>query len=143
MANPAYGPGAFMKDRMIPVEVEGQNRKARKEAELLAAYAEVDRLDQSVCWVTGTVTIPGAPDRKTRREHHHLKGRRVRPEWVTDVNRIITVTRLAHQLITKGWIVVEGDDRRKRIIFHWAEHVTPEMRPKGFRIRSKRRSQNR
>lgn len=141
MANAAYPFHAFAKDRMVPVEVQREQRRASKTDALLAAYAEVDKRDASVCWVTGTVTVPGAPSQKIRREHHHLAGRRVQPGWVNDPDHIITVSRLAHRLITKGWIVVEGDDARRRLVFTWADHVTVAMRPPGFRIRSKRRSQ--
>jgi hypothetical protein len=80
-------------------------------------------------------------DARVRREHHHLAGRNVAPEWVTDPHRIITVCSEAHQLITAGWIDVEGDDARGTIRFHWASHVQAKDKP--FQIRSRRLSQER
>lgn len=112
--------------------------KRRKEAAqaLQDAYAEVDLRDQGICWVTGRHTSSGAPDARVRREHHHLKGRNVMPEWVDKPERIVTVTKEAHDLITAGWIQVEGDDARKVIRFHWASHVKASQKP--FQIRSRR-----
>lgn len=131
--------GSFFKHDMVPLAVQRELRKKAETDALLAAYAEVDKRDGSICWVTGTKTEPGAPSAKVRREHHHLRGRNVKPEWVNDPHRIITVTRLAHRLITKGWIAVEGDDARKAIRFHWTELAPVAMRT--IRIKSRRRSQ--
>jgi hypothetical protein len=73
--------------------------------------------------VTGRKTHPsGGPE--TALDHHHLAGRNVRPEWKYDKDRIITVCREAHRLITDGIIEVEGDDARLPIFFHWAEWAT-------------------
>lgn len=103
----------------------------RKEANaaLVEAYAEVDVRDAGYSWITGRYTQPGAVDARVRREHHHLKGRNVKPEWITRPERIITVTAEEHALIHAGWIVVEGCDARKPVFFHWAEHVKPSQRP--------------
>lgn len=125
---------SFFKHDMVPSDVAKRQRRRDDAKALAEAYAEVDLRDGGRCWVTGAYT--GGVDPRTAREHHHLKGRNVRPEWVYKSERIITVTREAHRLITIGWIVVEGTDARKPIRFHWAEHVTPTMRP--FQIRSRR-----
>lgn len=115
-------------------------RKARLRKEesdaLAAAYADVDLRDGGICWVTGRWTKPGAVDARMRREHNHLKGRHVKPEWVTRPERIITVCAEAHQLIHAGWIVVEGCDARKPIFFHWAAWV--KSREKPFQIQALR-----
>ena len=113
-----------------------ERRKADTQA-LLDAYVEVDLRDQSICWVTGRFTKPGAPDARQRREHHHLKGRNVRPDWVTVPKRIITVCAEAHDLIEGGFITVEGNDTTKPIFFHWNEKLM-RNRKKPFAIVGKR-----
>ncbi len=120
-----------------PVRALTKGKKRREaNAALDEAYADADIRDAGYCWVTGRYTQSGAVDARARREHHHLKGRRIRPEWITDPNRIITVCAEAHQLITANAIVVEGTDARKAIRFHWAAHVKPSMRT--FQIKSRR-----
>ena len=111
-------------------------RKTDQEA-LLAAYEEVDLRDQSICWVTGRFTKPGDPDGRRRREHHHLKGRNVRPDWVTVPKRIITVCAEAHELIEGGFIQVEGTDATKPIFFFWDQQAM-KGRLKPFRIIGRR-----
>lgn len=128
MANPEYGYGAFSKERIVPGVVERKQRRKDRENELTDAYAAVDERDKGICWVTGRTTVAGAVMAEQRREHHHLKGRRVRPDWRHKPERIITVCAEAHDLITRGWIVLEGDDARKQLFFHWAEHVDPKQR---------------
>jgi hypothetical protein len=109
------------KSELTPVKVERHDRKQERKKELEDAYAIVNERDRNLCWVTGAHLDPAAVDPRNRREHHHLKGRRVRPEWVTRPERIILVSALAHDLITKGWIAVEGTDARKPIFFHYTE----------------------
>src|SRR5215207_9916600 len=99
--NSDYPAGHFFKHKMVPLAVERVNKKATKEDALQAAYDLVDKRDGGKCWVTGVATAKGAPDQALRREHHHLRGRRVMPEWREDADRIVTVSRLAHQLITQ------------------------------------------
>jgi hypothetical protein len=118
----------FFKHQMEPRAVTKAKKRKAAEKALEDAYAEVDRRDGSICWVTGRYAVAGAPDRRVRREHHHLAGRNCEPSWVTDPDRIITVVAEAHQLITDGFIAVEGDDARKPIRFHWASHVPASSR---------------
>lgn len=103
-------------------------RKSKRKQRLDDAYEVVDKRDRGVCWVTGRVTLTGDVGPETHRDHHHLAGRNVRPEWKYDPDRIITVCHQAHRLITTGKIVVEGDDARKPIFFHWHEDVTPRQK---------------
>ncbi len=111
-------------------------RKAASQA-LLDAYADVDARDAGYCWVTGRYTVPGAVDARQRREHHHLKGRNVKPEWIHRPERIITVAADVHSLITAEAITVEGADARKLIFFHWNDRIVkPDKRP--FRITGRR-----
>jgi hypothetical protein len=113
-----------------------ERRKSERDA-LADAYAEVDARDASICAVTGRFTKAGAVDARVRREHHHLKGRNVRPDWVTKPRRIITVCAEAHALIEGGFIQVEGDDATKPLFFHWnTEMMRGRLKP--FRIVSKR-----
>lgn len=119
-----------------PKPVPGQHvhrRRLDRKGKLDAAYEDVDARDAGICWVTGRFTR--GPDPRFARDHHHLKGRRVRPAWISKPERIITVTREAHRLITAGFIDVEGCDARKPIFFHWH----PSMpKPYPFVIVSKR-----
>lgn len=112
-----------------PQAVTKRKRRLEAEQALKDAYADVDLRDGGVCWITARFTKAGGVDARTRREHHHLKGRNVKPEWVTRPERIITVCAEAHQLITAGWIVVEGCDARKPLFFHWAAHVESKDKP--------------
>ena len=123
----------------LPQAVTKHRKRVEADAALAQAYADVDARDAGYCLVTGRYTVPGAVDPRQRREHHHLKGRNVKPEWVTRPERIITVCREAHDLITQGWIVIEGTDARKQLFAHWAEHVKPSMRP--FVIKARRRGE--
>ena len=120
-----------------PQVVTRYRKRVDADAALKEAYAEVDQRDGGICWVTGRYTIAGGVDARTRREHHHLKGRNVKPEWVHEPQRIITVTAEAHALITAGYIVVEGVDANTPIFMHWAAHVKPEQKP--FRLAAARR----
>lgn len=118
-----------------PTRAQSKHEKRTADAAALAeAYADVDLRDGGYCWVTGRYTQPKHVDPRARREHHHLKGRRVRPDWVTNPHRIITVTAEAHQLITAGVIQVEGCDARKPIFFHWREGT----KVKPFVIKARR-----
>ena len=123
-----------------PRVVERYSRRKAEANALKDAYADVDVRDGGYCWVTGRYTAPygtsRAMDPRVRREHHHLKGRNVRPEWVDKPERIITVCKEAHDLIGAGWVVVEGCDARKPVFFHYAAHVKPKDRP--FEIRGRR-----
>lgn len=116
------------KGAAVPGVVERHTRRKAKADALQAAYKAVDTRDGSICWVTGRYTVAGAPNASVRREHHHLKGRRVEPQWRADPHRILTVCKEAHDLITAGWIVVEGTDARRAIFFHWRADVKPHQK---------------
>jgi hypothetical protein len=106
---------------------ERRQRRLAREQRLDDAYAKVDTRDKGVSWVTGRATVKGSPDARNRRERHHLRGRRVMPEWKYDPDHIITVTAEEHALITNGKLDVEGDDATKPIFFHW--NCAPTYRP--------------
>lgn len=138
---PGRGSIAVPKIKDVPLEVSRSLRTRANDAKLMAAYAEVDRRDQGIDRVTGLLTQPNAFDPAVRRDHHHLAGRNVRPDWVYDAKRIITVSRRTHKLLQKHAIEVEGDDANGRLIFRWNRDLIP-VGSEPFRIRSKRRSQN-
>lgn len=126
----------FALSKGLPRVVARHQRRKQASEDLEAAYRDVDVRDAGICWVTGRFTQSGAADARVRREHHHLKGRNVMPEWVDKAERIITVTAEAHQLIEAGWIVVEGDDARRVLRFHWRDGVKASQKP--FQIKSRR-----
>lgn len=107
------------KSDLVPGSVQRHNRKKARQEALEKAYEAVNERDGNKCRVTGTPLSASAVDPAHRREHHHLRGRRVRPEWRERPERICLVSKLAHDLITAGWIEVEGDDARKVLCFHW------------------------
>jgi hypothetical protein len=127
------GESHFKRDEPALASQRHTRRKTRKQL-LDDAYKEVDSRDGGKCWVTGRMTLKSSPDARNLRERHHLRGRRVKPEWRHDPDRIITVTKEAHDLITLGKIDVEGDDARRPIFFHW--NCKPKERP--FEILPKR-----
>ena len=122
-----------------PRVVERHAKRRAAEAALRRAYAEVDERDKGICWATGRQTftlstIGGTYDvRDWYREHHHLRGRNVRPGWRARPERIVTLSRIAHQLVTCGWILVDGDDARRpdKITFRW----NPDVKVRPIRLR--------
>lgn len=119
--------------------LERRARRVERDQALADAYAECDARDGGFCQVTGRYTSPGAPDARVRREHHHLEPRSLSRERRSDIDNLITVCAEAHQLITGGFLIVEGTDASKVLRFHWSERA-PSARP--FSIKSKRWSQN-
>lgn len=112
-----------------PGVVQRSDRKREKEKQLAEAYAVVDKRDQNRCRATGATLAPAAVDPKQRREHHHLRGRRVRPDWIYRPERICLVSAFVHDLITRGWIEVEGTDARKPLFFSWNDDIAKGRRP--------------
>lgn len=117
-------------------------RRARRadDAKLLQdAYDEVDRRHGPFCAATGVRFRFDSPDPRFTRHHHHLKGRRVRPDWVFRPERIIPVTSEVHDLIEGGFIVVEGNDARRPMFFFWdEEQLRLYKKKKPFRLLGKR-----
>jgi hypothetical protein len=113
--------------------LEKHRKRVANAARLAEAYRDVDLRDGGFSVVSGVFTVPFSSDPKRRREHHHLKGRRVRPEWVFRSERIITVTAFEHDLITSGALHVEGDDARKPLFFHWNPAIVKGKAP--FRLK--------
>lgn len=137
MANSALPPGALAKPPKGSSRLARRQRRADDEKRLRDAYAEVDRRHGPFCAVTGTRFKFDSPDPRLIRHHHHLKGRRVRPEWKYDPKRIIPVTAEVHDLIEGGFIDVEGDDATKPMFFHWNEGMM-RGRKKPFALAARR-----
>jgi hypothetical protein len=112
-------------------------RKAAEEQELAEAYEVVNVRDGNQCRVTGRFVQAGAVDARLRREHHHLQPRSLARGLVAEPRNIILVCAEAHQLITGGFIEVEGRDATKPLFFHWREDMM-RGRVKPFRIVGKR-----
>jgi hypothetical protein len=117
--------------------LEKKARKASEEQALADAYEIVNVRDGNQCRVTGRFLQAGAVMAEVRREHHHLQPRSIAPELVTEPKNIILVCAEAHQLITGGFLEVEGKDATKRVCFHWREDMM-RGRVRPFRIVSRR-----
>jgi hypothetical protein len=130
-----YSQFAFPKG--VPRVVSRHQRKVAKQTALDQAYAVVNARDQNKCRCTGLPLDPRASDPKHRREHHHLLERNVAPERREDPANICLVSKVVHDLINNGYIVVEGTDATKRLVFTYAAHVPKDARI--VKIASKRR----
>lgn len=76
-----------------------------------------------------------------RLERHHLKTRGSHPELKYDPRNIVTLCAEVHQLVTAGWIDIEGTDADKRLIFGFIANAPEEL--KRSVVLTKRRSQRR
>jgi hypothetical protein len=112
-------------------------RKAEEDAALAAAYEIVNQRDANLCRVTGRFLSPSSVMAETRREHHHLQPRSIAPDRIADPSNIILVAAEVHQLITGGFIEIEGKDATKALFAHWNE-AAMKGRIKPFRIVGKR-----
>lgn len=134
------GPGSMAS----PKPIRGMHtftRRKTKAQRLLEAYEVVNRRDGNLSRVSGCYLLPTSADNRQRREHHHLKGRNVRPDWRCAPERIILCSAFEHGLLEHDAILYEGDDARERIVFFWnREKVKPGEEP--IRLLSKRWSQN-
>lgn len=117
--------------------LDRRERKAKEEAALAEAYEFVNVRDGNQCRVTGRFLQPGAVMASVRREHHHLEPRSTAPDRVCDPANIVLVAAEVHELITGGFIQVEGKNANKPVFFHWNEQAM-KGRVKPFRIVGKR-----
>lgn len=130
MANPDYPAGHFFKDRMQPAVLDKSSKKSDHEKQLAKAYATVNEREADTCQVSGVKLSPASRDEKRRREHHHLKGRNVKPEWVYDAKRIVLVSAHVHKLLQGKVILVDGTDATKPVVFSWNRRlVKPGKEP--------------
>ena len=119
-----------------PLALTKHRKRVATVARLLEAYSDVDLRDCGFSVISGVYTVPGATDPKRRREHHHLNGRRVRPEWVCCPERIITVTGWEHELLTSNALQIEGCDARERLMFYWNRKIVPPGK-EPFRLKKR------
>lgn len=117
--------------------LEKNERKAEDTKALADAYERVNARDGNLCRVTGRFLSPTSVMAETRREHHHLQPRSIAPDRVADDRNIVLVCAEAHQLITGGFLEVEGTDATKPLFFHWNE-IAMRGRVRPFAIKGKR-----
>lgn len=115
-ADGATGEGAAFVD---PGRARGSFWKAggpggtdRSDRALRNAYEEVDRRDSGVCQVTGQYVGRSG-------EHHHIQRRSTHPERWADPRNIVTVSRTAHECLTRHWLRQRGTDALS-VRFAWA-----------------------
>jgi hypothetical protein len=129
----ARATGSMFKSELTPGVVERHDRKKAREDALEKAYEAVNKRDQNRCRVTGVSLVAGAPDPRVRREHHHLVPRSRARLKRADKRNIVLVSAMAHDLITRGWIVNEGTNADQFIAWHWADLATSKpLRIKRF-----------
>jgi hypothetical protein len=131
VANPAFKPGAFFKENMVtPRVLEKSQKESEHDRKLAKAYAAVDEREKNMCQVSGVMLFPSSQNERTRREHHHLKGRNVKPEWVYEPKRILLVSAYIHKLLQSKVILVYGTDATKPLAYHWnRQMVKPGKEP--------------
>jgi hypothetical protein len=122
------------KSDLTPVKVERHDRRKARQEALDAAYRAVEIRDKGICWVTGRHLTAGAIDPANRREHHHLVKRSQSKALRERPMNIILVSALAHDLIERGWILIEGKRADRPIFFHW--HPDAKSRPLVIRRRN-------
>lgn len=122
--NPKYPPGAFFKENMLtPKVLEKHRKESEHDRKLAKAYAAVDTRENNVCQVSGAQLSPTASDPKRRREHHHIRGRNVRPEWVYVPKRIVLVSKAIHDLLTAKVLLIENTDATKPLRVFWNRQI--------------------
>ena len=98
-------------------------RLVQQQKKIARAYEIVNARDENRCRVTGVRLIVGSPNDKRRREHHHLSGRCVRPEWITRPRRIILVSAYVHRLLTASALIPDHLDADQPISWRWNRRI--------------------
>lgn len=106
-----------------PAVLEKASKASEHDRKLAAAYVVVNEREQDVCQVSGVKLAPVSLNEKRRREHHHLKGRRVKPEWVYQPKRILLVSTFIHKLLQSSSILVDGTDATKPLSLTWNRRI--------------------
>jgi hypothetical protein len=125
----------------VPGVVLKERRQQTKDDLEQAWKDAIDKRDGMKSRVSGKPLDTNTTNRKTLRDHCHIKSKKAHPEIRYEVWNGFNASRYEHKLIHAGWIEIEGTDANKRLIFRWSDHVPAKDRT--FRILSKRRSQNR
>jgi hypothetical protein len=79
--------GGFPKG--APAKLAKHQKDTEHDRKLAAAYAKVDLREDNVCQVSGVKLEATSANPNRRREHHHLAGRNVKPEWKFEPKRIL------------------------------------------------------
>jgi len=82
-----------------PKALAAHRKRAKKDADLQAAYDKVDLRDKHRCQITGTALSAGAVDSKRALTRNHLRTRGAAPEERHDPDNILTVSQFVHDLM--------------------------------------------
>jgi hypothetical protein len=123
MANPAYPPGAFFKDRMKPSVLEKVTKASEHDRKLAKAYETANKREDNRCQVSGVELVPKSANPRRLREHHHIKGRRVKPEWVYEPARIVVCSKFIHDLFTAKALLLDSTDATKPLKLRWNRQI--------------------
>jgi hypothetical protein len=120
MANPDYPPGHFFKHTSVtPRVLEKSRKESEHDRKLAKAYEAVNQREDNHCQVSGVKLQPKTANQRLLREHHHVKGRRVKPEWVYDPKRIVLCSKFIHDLFTGKVLLLESTDATKPLQLRW------------------------
>lgn len=110
---------ALLFPKHAPRVIETARKASEHDRKLAKAYAAVNVREDNRCQVTGVPLTPRTANERRLRDHHHLTGRRVAPEWTYRPERILLVSRLVHRLLESNALLPDGCDARKPIKFAW------------------------
>jgi hypothetical protein len=113
-----------------PSGLAKHQKNTEHDRKLAKAYAVVNDREANTCQVSGAQLLAATKNPKRLREHHHLKGRNVKPEWVYEPRRILLVSKWIHDFLTANVILVDGTDATKPLVFRWNRNlVKPGKEP--------------
>jgi hypothetical protein len=103
--------------------IEKATKASEHDRKLKAAYAEVDAREDNVCQVSGVKLSPKTDNPRRLREHHHIKGRNVKPEWVYEPKRIVLCSKFIHDLFTGKALLLESTDATQPLKLRWNRSI--------------------
>ena len=120
----AHGGIPKVRPRVL-VKAEKESAHDRK---LRIAYEKVNVREADTCQVSGVKLYPFSTNERNQREHHHLKGRNVKPEWTYEPRRILLCSAFIHKLLQSKSILVDGTDATKPLTFTWNRRLVKASR---------------
>jgi hypothetical protein len=105
-----------------PKPLRKQAKQTEHDRKLQAAYRKVEKRENNRCQVTGVELTPFHRDERRCREHHHIKGRNVKPEWVYEPKRIVLCSKKIHDMFTANVLEVIGTDASS-VKFAWNRNI--------------------
>ena len=107
--------------RSFPKPAPRLQERTAQRRNALRAWQEcvrvVDARDQFTCRCCGrhlTRTLTVCPQRL---EHHHLHGRNVAPERITDPSSVVSLCMACHQRVTRHEVTIQGTDANHPLWF--------------------------